>query len=75
MIHYSFYEYIMGKIKHKHKYTREPQLSANIKAARKRAKQDVVHRMVVTSLESKTRGAVYRNVKKSSMIPLLLVHG
>ena len=64
MIHYSFFEYIMGKSKQKHKSTREPQLSANSRAARKRAKQDVVHRMVVTSLESKTRGDVYGNVKK-----------
>ena len=54
----------MGKSKQKHKSTREPQLSANSRAARKRAKQDVVHGMVVTSLESKTRGDVYGNVKK-----------
>ena len=54
----------MGKSKQKRKSTREPQLSANSRAARKRAKQDVVHRMVVTSLESKTRGDVYGNVKK-----------
>ena len=39
-------------------YTREPQLSANSRADRKRAKKDVVHRMVITSLESKTRGDV-----------------
>ena len=54
----------MGKSKHKCKSTRELQLSANIRAARKRSKQDVVHRMVVTSLEIKTRGDVYGNVKK-----------
>ena len=65
----------MGKIKQKHKFIREVQLSANIRSARKRAKQDVVHMMGVTSIESKTRGAVYRNVKKSSMMPLLLSHG
>ena len=53
----------MGKSKHKCKYTREPQLSANSRAVRKRAKQDVVHGMVVKSLESKTRGGVYGNVK------------
>ena len=54
----------MGSNKQKQKSTREPQLSANSSAAKKRAKQDVVHRMVVTSLESKTRGCVYGNVKK-----------
>ena len=64
MIHYSFFDFITGKSKHKRKYTREPQLSANSRAARKTAKQDVVHRMVVISLESKTRGGVYGNVKK-----------
>ena len=56
MIQYSFFESIMGKRKQKHKSTREPQLSANGRAVRKRAKQDVVHGMVITSLESKTRG-------------------
>ena len=55
----------MGKSKQKHKSTREPQLSANSTAARKRAKQDVVHRMVARSLEIKTRRYVYRNVKKT----------
>ena len=40
----------MGKSKQKRKTTREPQLSANNKAARKRANKDVVHRMVMTSL-------------------------
>ena len=58
MINYSFLESMMGKIKHKLKSTRESQLSANIRAARKIPKQDVVHRMVITSLESKTRGDV-----------------
>ena len=48
----------MGKSKQKQKFTREPQLPANSKAARKKAKQDVVHRVVMTSLESKTRGDV-----------------
>ena len=48
----------MGKNKQK------ARLSANIRASRKRAKQDVVHVMVMTSLESKTRGDVYINVKK-----------
>ena len=46
----------MGKRNQKLKSTREPQISANSRAARKRAKQDAVHRMVMTSLESKTRG-------------------
>ena len=63
MIHYSFFEFIMGKSKQKQKSTREPQLSANSRAARKRAKQDIVHGMVVTSLEIKTRGDIYINVK------------
>ena len=31
--------------------------------------------MVVTSLERKTRGDVYGNVKKSLMITFLLAHG
>ena len=65
MIHYSFFESIMGKRKHKRKSTREPHISANSRAARNRAKQDVVHRMVVTSIESKTRGYVYGNVKNN----------
>ena len=75
MIHYSFFESIMGKSKHKRKSIREPQLSANSRSARKRAKQDVVHRMVVTSLESKKGGDVYKNVEKSLMMTLLLAHG
>ena len=54
----------MGKIKQKRKSTREPQLSANSRASRKKDKQDVVHGMAVTYLERKTRGDVYRNVKK-----------
>ena len=45
------------------------------RVARKRAKQDVVHRMIVTNLERKTGGDIYGNVKKSLMMPLLLVHG
>ena len=64
MIDYSLLESIMRKSKQKRKSAREPQLSANSIAVRKRAKQDVVHRMVLTSLESKTRGDVYGNVKK-----------
>ena len=59
-----FFETIMGKIKHKRKPTREPQLSANSRAARKRPKQDVVHRMIMQFLESKKRSNVYGNVKK-----------
>ena len=54
----------MGNIKQKRKSTREPHFSANSRAASKRAKQDVVHTMVMTYLESKKRGDVYRNVKK-----------
>ena len=54
----------MGTSKQKRKSTREPQLSASSRAARKRAKQDRVHRMVMISLGSKTRGDVYRNMKK-----------
>ena len=54
----------MGKSKQEHKSTSEPQLSENNRAARMISKQDVVHRMVVTSLESKTRGYIYGNVKK-----------
>ena len=53
----------MGKIKQKLKSTKGPHLSASSRAARKRAKQDVVYRMVVTSLERKIKGDVYRNVK------------
>ena len=53
----------MGKSKQKRKSTRGPQLSANSRADRKRARQYVVHRVVVTSLESKTRGDIYRIVK------------
>ena len=44
-----FYEAIMGNIKHKRKSAREPQLSANSRAARKRDKQDVAHLLVMTS--------------------------
>ena len=64
MTHYPFLEYIMGKSKQKRKSTREPQLSENSRSTRKRAKQYVVHRMVVTSIESKKRGDVYGNVNK-----------
>ena len=64
----------MEKSKQKSKSTREPQLSAISRAARNRAKQDVVHGRVVTSLEIKTRGDVYGHVKISLMIPLLLAH-
>ena len=65
----------MGKIKKKRKSTREPHLSENSRAARKRDKQDVVHKMVMTYLERKTRGGVYVNMKRSAMVPLLLAHG
>ena len=41
----------------------EPQISANVIAARRRAKQDVVHRMVMTSLERIISGDVYSNAK------------
>ena len=54
----------MRKSKQKRKSTRESQISANSRTARKRAKHDVVHRMIVTSIERKTRGDVYGNVKK-----------
>ena len=57
----------MVKRKQKHKPTRENRLSANSKQSRKRAKQDVGHSMVMTSLESKTRGDVYVNVKKHKL--------
>ena len=63
MIHFSFFGSIMGKSKQKHKSTRETQISENSRSARKRAKQDVVHRMVVTSLKRKTKGDVYVNIK------------
>ena len=53
----------MGNSKHKLKSTRETQLSANSRAARKRAKQDVVFRMVMTYLETTERGDSYVNVK------------
>ena len=59
MVHHSFLKYIMGKSKQKQKSTREPQLSAKSREARKGAKQDVVHRMAMTYLEIKTRGDVY----------------
>ena len=75
MIQYSFFESITGNSKQKRKSTRKPQLSAYSRAARKRAKQYVVHRMVVTSLESKKGGDVYKNVENSSMMTLLLAHG
>ena len=75
MIHYSFLQSTMGKSKQKRKSTREPQLSANSIAARKRAKQDVVQRMVLTSIDSKRRGDIYGNVKKSLMMPFLLARG
>ena len=48
----------MGTRKQKSKRNREPQISANStrREARKRAEQGVVHMMVVSYLESKTRG-------------------
>ena len=48
----------MGTSKHKRRRTREPHLSENSRVARKRAKQDVVHGMVMTSLDIKTRGNI-----------------
>ena len=48
-----FFEAIIEKIKQKRKYTNEPQLSAKSRAAKKRAKQDMVHRMVMISLREK----------------------
>ena len=65
MIHYSFFESIIGKIKQKRKYIREPQIPENIKASWKRYKQYVVHGMVNISLESKTGGFLIENVKKN----------
>ena len=53
----------MGNSKQKQESTREDHLSENSRADRKRAKKDVVHMMVMTYLESKTRGDVYGNVK------------
>ena len=54
----------MGKRKSKRKSTREPQLSSNSRAARKRAKQYVILRMVMEYIESKIGGDVYGDVKK-----------
>ena len=65
----------MGKNKQKHKSTRETHISENSIAARKRDKQDVVHRMVMKYLGNKTRGDVYENMKKPSKMPFLLAHG
>ena len=65
----------MGKRKQKRKSTREPQISSNSISVRNRAKQDMVHRMVMSSLDIKTRGDVYGNEKKSPMMTLLLTHG
>ena len=65
----------MAKSKQQHKSTREPKLSANIRASSKRAKQDVVHRMVMASLDRKTRGDVYIDDKKPLMMPFLFAHG
>ena len=62
MIQYSFLESFMGKSKHKCIQTMETQLSENSRADRKKSKKDVVHGMVVTYLESKTRRDVYRNL-------------
>ena len=64
----------MGKWKNKRKSTRETQLSAKSRAARKIDKKYVVHSVVMTYLESKTRGDVYINLKKASIMPLLLDH-
>ena len=53
----------MSWVRQKRKSTREPQISANSRADRKRAKQHRAHRMVMSSLESKTRGGVYVKFK------------
>ena len=53
----------MGKRKRKRKPTREPQLPENSRAYRKRDELYVVHRTVMTYLESKTSDDVYGNVK------------
>ena len=55
----------MEKIKQKRKSTKEPQISANNRASRKRAKQDMVHKIVMTSIERKTRGDAYVNMDES----------
>ena len=55
MIHSEIFESITGKSKQKRKSTKEPHLSENSRAARKRAKQDVVHMMVVASLREKNK--------------------
>ena len=54
----------MRKSKQKIKFTREPQHTENSIEYRKRAKQYVVRRMVMTYLESKMRVDVYGNVKE-----------
>ena len=54
----------MGKSKQKRKSTREPHLSVNSRASRKRAKQDVFHRVIMIYLESKKRVDFYGNMKK-----------
>ena len=53
----------MGNSKEKHKSTREPQISENNRADREIAKQYMVHRMVMTYLERKTRCDIYGDVK------------
>ena len=64
LFNYDFiFQTMTGKSKQKRKYTREPQLSENSRADSKRAKQDAVHEMVMTSLERKARSDVYGNVK------------
>ena len=75
MIHFSFFESIIGKSKQKYKSTSETQIPEKSRADRKRYKQDVVHGIVMTSLESKTRGDVYGNVENLVMMTLLLAHG
>ena len=65
----------MGKSKQKRKSSREPHLPVKSRADMKIAKQYVVNGIVMTSLESKTRGDVYGNVEKSSLMTLLLFHG
>ena len=54
----------MGKIKQKRKFASEPHLSAKYRSAKKRARKDVAHRMIMIYLERKTRSDVYGNVRK-----------
>ena len=57
----------MVKSKQKRKSAREPNISTNSREAINRAKTYVVHKMVMTSIKSKTRGDVYGNVKNHQL--------